>query len=492
MPTPQLTGRAALDSFEGGRLIHYIHYSLSMNRARRVAAFTAHNIDAARAVRGIGREGVPWQLDERVGEYQLGPSTYSNNAWDRGHLVRREDVLWGTPREARAANRASFFYTNAAPQHENFNQDEWLALENWVLHRAPDFSYRLCVLTGPVLSDDDRLLSEGDPELRRLFRDVGDDVRIPAAFWKVVALRDASAGGDDLAVVAFAMRQTDLWNDKNGKRMLKLKVYQTTLSVIADWTGLDFGDLAGVDELEWSEDERRRRRLAEQPGVELVPWPEIHGPDDIVWSGPERRALGNRSRRGAAAGGTRRIEEGQPAPDSPCGCAASEFDARKAVAALAKRIEVLADAIAEPTVPAGLDRQAGGPRRVFGPARDPAPAGVSAGQWAAMQAALDSTAGAAQPTRIVGGGRALADEFPSCVCLGDATQWFCSGVLVHPRVVLTAAHCGGAISRAMVGGLALEPVPDGRIATVRRVFVHPQYRPRNKQRNDIHDRAAGC
>jgi endonuclease G len=44
-------------------------------------------------------------------------------------------------------------------------------------------------------------------------------------------------------------------------------------------------------------------------------------------------------------------------------------------------------------------------------------------------------------------------------------------------VVLTAAHCGTAISRIMVGGNVVQPLDGaGRIVSVRKVVVHPSYR----------------
>ncbi len=274
VPLPALDTRARQDALEDGRVFDYIHYSLVMNARRRTALYTACNIDGAHGVR-LGRQGLPWMLDPRLpASAQLGPEYYRNNAWDRGHLVRREDPIWGPVRIAREANAATFYYSNAAPQHENFNQDEWLVLEDWVLEHATDGAYRLCVFTGPVLRSD-------DPPLR--------DAQIPAGFWKIVAVRDATADGEDLSVVAFFMKQTEMSGDKLGGQLLKLKRYQITLGAIEQWTGLDFGALSAADELAWT--------LAPLQGVaprEVTAFRAIESPADIVFAGSKRRAAGGR------------------------------------------------------------------------------------------------------------------------------------------------------------------------------------------------------
>ena len=70
---------------------------------------------------------------------------------------------WGSDREALRANDDSFFYTNIAPQHEEFNRSSmrglWGELENSVLMQSGAQRQRLSVLGGPIFST-------GDPKHR--------------------------------------------------------------------------------------------------------------------------------------------------------------------------------------------------------------------------------------------------------------------------------------------------------------------------------------
>jgi len=120
VPLPQPVCQGQL--LAGGEAIDYIHFSLVMHQDRRMVLFAAHNIDVSQK-KSVPRDG--WELDARVQTaHQTGPSAYYDNPWDRGHLVRRAAVAWGDLEEAQDASDSTFYYTNAAPQHERFNQDE--------------------------------------------------------------------------------------------------------------------------------------------------------------------------------------------------------------------------------------------------------------------------------------------------------------------------------------------------------------------------------
>ncbi|MCW2761489.1 MAG: secreted trypsin-like serine protease [Marmoricola sp.] len=68
-------------------------------------------------------------------------------------------------------------------------------------------------------------------------------------------------------------------------------------------------------------------------------------------------------------------------------------------------------------------------------------------------------------------------DFPDCVAVGSTRQWCCSGTLIGPNAVLTAAHCAKdeCSERVMVGQNTEEA--SGRVVRVADVHVHPDYVP---------------
>lgn len=168
--------------------LKYEHFSLKINKAKRVAIFTATNIDGAtyfdvdRKTGQVssGAEGETWFIDPRVSEsFVLGQDFYS--AWstyfDRGHLTRRTDPTWGSADEAERANADTFHFTNCSPQHFRFNESAkyWQGIERYVLENGvldTDQRKHLCVFQGPIYNDSiDRW---------------ADDVQIPSSFFKIV------------------------------------------------------------------------------------------------------------------------------------------------------------------------------------------------------------------------------------------------------------------------------------------------------------------
>ncbi|MFP5021942.1 DNA/RNA non-specific endonuclease [Pseudonocardia phyllosphaerae] len=216
--------------------LDYPHFATVHRPDRRLAAVTGVTIDGA-TLHELPRSD-DWRLDERLpADQQAGEDIYSKNDLDRGHLVRRQDPVWGTPDEAAQAESATFHYTNAAPQASKFNQDKetWGGLEDYLLHNAGDNDRKLVVFTGPVLADD-------DPEYRGL--------KIPRLFWKIGAFVD----GGKLGTTGYLLDQTpDLHLDETPEGepppLGPFKTFQVPVARIAELTHLDLGPLLAADRM---------------------------------------------------------------------------------------------------------------------------------------------------------------------------------------------------------------------------------------------------
>lgn len=143
-----------------------------------------------------------------------------------------------------------------------------------------------------------------------------------------------------------------------------------------------------------------------------------------------------------------------------CPCS-TEFDSEKAYKRLSQKYNDFAEIVMEYFSEAGTENRS---RRV---------------QSAAVMAEI--------LLRIVGGSRVPEGSYPECCLIGNRNQngtleWFCTGVLIHPRIVLTAAHCYDPSYSYVVAlnTINQNSISSAEIISVKKAMPHPGYQQTRK------------
>jgi endonuclease G len=258
---PQLSTANKQQAFklDGSEVIHYTHFSLSLNKARQFAFWVGWNVDGGR-LRKVSRKGIPFVFDPRIGEeFQAGDELYAGNRLDRGHIARRADLTWGGLAEAKKANKDSFFFTNIAPQMDDFNQSGlggiWGELEDAVFTEVDVEDLRVSLFGGPVFREDDRVFRE---------------VKIPREFWKVIIFVE----NGKLKAKGFLLTQS--LDQLEALDLTEFKVFQVALTELEARCGLTFpAALKAADSI--------GERLARRPEAMAERRP-IHSLAEVDWS----------------------------------------------------------------------------------------------------------------------------------------------------------------------------------------------------------------
>lgn len=319
VPLPKLSAAMAADAArnvlaEAGDNPHelkYNHFSVVMNAKRRMAFFTACNIDGATAKSADhttgkvtpltedspGLEAVEaaeaeaWSDDPRIrADQQSGEKIYSGQKiagfpsgggrtarmFQKGHLVRRLDPAWGDDASALAGEEDTFFYTNAALQVGFFNMGSaradlpnsgggklWRTVENYVLRNAVASDARISSFTGCVFEPGDRL-----------FRGVG----VPGRFFKIAVWAEAGKLRS-LAMLADQRPVIEVWPEAlfagesldaaerfgEPDELAKIGDFLTTIAEVEQLTGLDFGKSVREADINRGEATRKLAPDAEIP-----------------------------------------------------------------------------------------------------------------------------------------------------------------------------------------------------------------------------------
>ncbi|MEI9429859.1 DNA/RNA non-specific endonuclease [Mesorhizobium sp. Cs1299R1N3] len=239
-------GTLAKNNTNDKTVFDYTHFSLAMNVERRLAIWTAVNIDGNTLK---STKSPSWRRDERLPANQqtlaevYGSVPGKGIQIDRGHLVRRLDPVWGPQAVADRAGDDTFHYTNAAPQEHVYNSETWGNLEDFVLARADKNAQKASVMTGPILRPDDNFYGEG---LK------GGPWQIPWSFWKICIFKRPDG---TVSVTGFVVEQSSTISPifeatrYNPYSVDEARVFQRPIKLIEELTNLDFGALRKMDRM---------------------------------------------------------------------------------------------------------------------------------------------------------------------------------------------------------------------------------------------------
>ncbi|TRD05955.1 hypothetical protein FJV76_08735 [Mesorhizobium sp. WSM4303] len=230
-------------AFDGGRSLNYLNYSIVLNQQRRMAFYSAVNLDRdqLRVLPGRPFPSYPSKPDPRIPrEVQLLPAWFVNPAFDVGHLAWRSEISWGqvlpaVPNTAaQILNDSLYVFTNITPQFDTFNQGIWAALDRWTLTKHNPDARQVTIFTGPVFATDDPVFN---------------GVSIPRAFWKVVVSAtpnySQSAGPSSYVVDAFLISQFKPGTIEKVDlvRSFDPETYRVPVAEIESLTGLRFAEI---------------------------------------------------------------------------------------------------------------------------------------------------------------------------------------------------------------------------------------------------------
>lgn len=223
----------------GEKELKYRNFSIVISKLRRLAFFTAVNIDGSTAHNPPRARH--FTLDPRLpSELQIGNGVYVNSDFDRGQLVRRLDPCWGAPVISSQGNTDTMYLPNIAPWHKDLNVKSWNGIEDAILSTVDERDLKISVFAGCVFREDDPIHPI-------------TGFKVPMAFWKVVASISRDPGNEDrpvkLRARAFIISQGHLVKSSEHLHNFseKQESCQVTVEALERMTSLDFHKLKSGD-----------------------------------------------------------------------------------------------------------------------------------------------------------------------------------------------------------------------------------------------------
>lgn len=200
-----------------GPWLHLVNpgYEVGYDEIEHVPRWAAYKVTRHAGEHGPRPSG--FRVDDRTAS-KVRSEVYVRSGYDRGHMAPNYALAVC---HGEAAQRASFLMTNIAPQLHGLNAGFWKDLEQRIAQRYTERYGEAWVAVGPVFMPDAPARHIGPADTR---------VRVPDAFWMVVARRTAEGR---LLAEAFVVPHREIWRDLEPSR------YLVSVDEVERLTGLD-------------------------------------------------------------------------------------------------------------------------------------------------------------------------------------------------------------------------------------------------------------
>lgn len=207
---------------DGDTVIYNVEgrYAFLYVPSQRVSRWVAYKLTRSDVSGGADRSDA-FRPDPRLAQHGWVSATdadYRGSGYDRGHLLPSADR-----KSSSAANRATFLYSNMAPQLPKLNRGPWKTLEERLRAMTNDYD-TLYIVVGTVPGDS--------------LRTIGSGVAVPDLFFKAAALRR----GDTFRGCAYVMP-----NDGAALSGRAYTGFEVSVDSVERLTGLDlFPAIEGI------------------------------------------------------------------------------------------------------------------------------------------------------------------------------------------------------------------------------------------------------
>ena len=148
-------------------------------------------------------------------------NTYRNTGYDKGHLVRAQDMNWSA-----AAYRTSFLMTNMTPQRGALNSGPWLGMEKAFQELVESKQRSLWAIAGAY----------GTNAITPTLKDQPGNAAVPNCFYKIMVSEDDTPDGGKRYKTLSAV----FINDDHDRKQKTWTTYVTTLDIVKARSGIDF------------------------------------------------------------------------------------------------------------------------------------------------------------------------------------------------------------------------------------------------------------